>query len=63
MADTFYGVAIGAGLDDNGVTVDTSTTSKGIELRTADGAGLTKVALLNGLEAIRAKIEQGNAPA
>lgn len=63
MSDTYWGVAIGAGLDDNAVTVAAATTSLGIELRTTDGAGLTKTALLNAIEAITAKIVQGSNPA
>jgi hypothetical protein len=64
MADTFYGVDIGAGLDPANVTVSSSTTSKKIELVIEDGVtGMNKMEVLKALEAIKAKIIEGNAPA
>lgn len=49
MADHFYGVAIGAGLDPAAVQTGTSTTSAVIELRLADGAGLTRIEVVKAL--------------
>lgn len=64
MADTFYGVNIGAGLDESGVTVDTSTTSKKIELRVEQAvSGMNKTELLKAIEAIKAYVVQADAPA
>ena len=64
MANTFYGVNIGAGINPANVQTQASTTSRKIELRVENGvAGMTKSQLLQGLEAIKAKIATGNAPA
>lgn len=64
MADTFYGINIGGGADPNGVSTGTSTTSKKVELRVEDGvSGNNKVEVLRAIEAIKAKILEGNAPA
>ncbi len=64
MADHFYGINIGAGADPSGVSTGTSTTSKKIELRIEDAvSGMNKIEVLRALEAIKAKIMEGNAPA
>jgi hypothetical protein len=72
MADHFYGVDVGHGLEPGGVagaagvTVGTSTASTHVELRVTDAvAGLTgnKGVLLRALDAIRAKIVESDAPA
>lgn len=63
MPDHFYGVDLGAGIDPNNVEVGTSTTSKKIELRIEDGvSGNSKKEVLKAIEAIKAKIIEGNAP-
>jgi hypothetical protein len=62
LSDTFYSVSIGAGLDPAAVAVAASTGSTVVELRTTDGAGLTKTQLLLALEAIAGKIAEGSAP-
>ena len=57
MADHFYGVNLGAGLDVNNVSTGTSTTSKKVELRVEDGvSGNNKKNVLLAIEAIKAKI-------
>ncbi len=59
MADHFYGISKGAGVDPKGgvggvgVTADTATTSLAIELRLADGAGLTRYEVLNAIEQLK----------
>jgi hypothetical protein len=64
MTAHYYGVAIGAGVDPNNVATGTSTTSKSIELVVTDGVtGMSKNALLLGIEAIKDKIIAGNEPA
>jgi hypothetical protein len=63
MADTFYGIAVGAGLDPSAITVQASTTGAAIELRVLNGAGISKVALLNALETIENRIVENDAPA
>jgi len=63
MADTFYGISVGHGLDPAAVTVAASTTSLPIELRVLDGAGLSKSALLLALDTIKARVVENNAPA
>lgn len=64
MADVFYGVNIGAGIDPANVLAQASTTSRKIELRVETGvAGMNKTQLLKAIDAIRAKIVTGNAPA
>lgn len=55
MADIFYGTARGDTTAPH-VTVDTSTTSLGIELRVLEGASITKKDILLGLERIRQMI-------
>lgn len=62
MADTFYGVAVGAGLDHSAVTVQASTTGAAIELRVLNGAGISKTALLNAIEAIENDVIVNSAP-
>jgi len=65
MADTFYGVSLGAkGPAD--VTVGAATSGLAIELRVTDATtGLTgnKTELLKAMEAIRQYILQADAPA
>jgi hypothetical protein len=58
MADTFWGWNIGGGAaGGDGVTKDTSTTSKKIELRVETAVtGMKKTEILKGLEAIKAYI-------
>jgi hypothetical protein len=64
MANHYYGVNIGAGLDGSGVSTGTSTTSKTVELVILDGVtGTNKMEVLKALEAIEAAIIEGNAPA
>jgi hypothetical protein len=64
MADHFYGVNIGAGADPAGVSTGTSTTSKKVELRIEDGvSGNSKVEVLKAIDAIKAAIIEGDAPA
>lgn len=60
MADHFYGIAPGGSIGD--VTADTSTTSKSVELRVADGT-MSKTSLLLAIDAIRAHIATDSAPA
>lgn len=63
MADTFYGADIGDGAGAEGVSTGSSTTSKKVELRVEDGvSGNNKKEVLKALEAIKAKIIEGNAP-
>lgn len=57
MADTFYGVSLGAGLDSSAVAVASSTGSTDVELRHTDGlANMSKTDLLKAVDAIRAAI-------
>lgn len=64
MADHFYGVNMGAGIEDSNVSTGTSTTSKKVELRIEDGvSGNSKLEILKAIEAIKAKIVMGDAPA
>lgn len=62
MADRFYGVAVG-GQGPVDVSVDTSTTSRAIELRVNDSVltagGINKKKfIVEGLEAILQKVQQ-----
>lgn len=64
MANHYYGISLGGGFDPSGVSTGTSTTSKTVELVILDGVtGTNKVEVLKALEAIKAKILEGNAPA
>lgn len=64
MADTFYGVNMGAGIDATNVSTGASTTSKKVELRVEDGVtGNNKVEVLKAIETIVAKITKSDAPA
>lgn len=64
MADHFYSVAIGDGLDPSTVTFGTSSSTESIELRVHDGVtGMNKMELLRALETITAYIEKADAPA
>ncbi|MBK8157370.1 MAG: hypothetical protein IPK59_00645 [Rhodospirillaceae bacterium] len=65
MADHFYSLNIGKGLDPNNVTVGTSTAaSADFEFRIKDGVtGRGKPQALMAIEAIVAKIVTGNQPA
>lgn len=57
MADHFYGVDMGAGIDASNVTVDTSTTGLKVELRVEDSvSGNNKLEVVKALEVIKAKI-------
>jgi hypothetical protein len=62
MADHFYGVNVGGGLSPGNVTVGTSTTGLNIELRTHDGAALTRMQVLLALEQLEAYFSENNAP-
>ena len=63
MADTFYGIDLGGqGPDD--VTTATSTTSKKIELRVEQAvSGMNKITLIKAIDALKAKVVEGDAPA
>ena len=63
MADTFYSVVKGDGLDASNVTVGAATSGEAIELRVVNGAGITKLDLNMALEAIEARIVKNDAPA
>lgn len=64
MADHFYGVNMGAGIDASNVSTGTSTTSKKVELRIEDGvSGNNKLLVLEAIEAIKAKLIKSDAPA
>lgn len=64
MANHYYGVNRGAGIDPNNVTVGTSTGSKDVELVVLDGvSGQNKTDVLKALDAIRAKLVTSDAPA
>lgn len=66
MANHYYGASLGVGTDPSGVTVSTSTTTKKVELVIVDATtGLTgnKMEILKAIDAIRAKVLQGDAPA
>lgn len=64
MADHFYGINLGGGLDPSGVTFGTVTASKNVELRVTDGVtGINKTEVLKALEAIKARVEKNDAPA
>lgn len=54
MADHFYSVNKGHGLDPSSVTVGTSTSGQSIELRLHDGDGLTRMDVLKAIEALKA---------
>lgn len=60
MADHYYGVSPGGG-QIGSVSTGTSTTSKNVELRVADGTA-DKTSLLLAIDAIRAYVVSGNAP-
>ncbi len=64
MADHFYSINLGKGLDPANVTVGTSSASTAdFEFRIKDGvAGRGKPQVLMAIEAIVAKIVTGNAP-
>lgn len=63
MADHFYGVDMGAGIDPNNVSTGTSTTSKKVEVRIEDGVtGNNKLHVLKALDAIKSKIIEADAP-
>jgi hypothetical protein len=64
MADHFYGINVGGGLDPVGVTIGTSTAGSDIELRLRDGiAGMDKVKVNSAFHAIISAIDRANAPA
>lgn len=57
MADHFYGVNMGAGIDASNVSTGTSTTSKKVELRIEDGVtGNNKKQVILAVKAILAKL-------
>ncbi|MBK8270532.1 MAG: hypothetical protein IPK83_20430 [Planctomycetes bacterium] len=62
MADHYYAVDIGRSLDPSKVTTGTSTSAaKHVELRTLDGAGLTRMDVLMALKQLEAYF-QNHAP-
>lgn len=64
MANHYYGVDMGAGINRGNVSTGTATTSKGVELVVLDGVtGNNKKQVLLAIEAIRAAIATGDAPA
>lgn len=62
MADTFWSVLHGEQAPDQ-VTTGASTSSEAIELRVVTASGMSKQEILNGVKAIVAYIERGDAPA
>lgn len=62
MADHFYSVVLGDKTPAD-VTVGTSTSSEGIELRVHDGNGYSKKDLLIALEVLENYITVNSAPA
>lgn len=60
MADHYYSVQRGEGFDPNTVTAGTSSSSENIELRTRDGASLTKIDVIKGLETLLAYFQKPN---
>jgi hypothetical protein len=64
MADHFYSVVIGDGLDPSTVTAGTSTSGEAIELRVHDGVtGMNKMEILKALETLEGYFVRANAPA
>ena len=63
MADHFYSVVKGDGLEPANVTFGTVTSGEAMELRVLDGAGISKTDLLMAMEALEAYIVKANAPA
>ncbi len=64
MADHYYGVDVGPGMDPGAVTFGTSTGSTKVELRVTDATtGMTKTELLKSIDTIRADIVQRDEPA
>jgi ribonuclease HI len=64
MANHYFGIDIGGGLDPSGVSTGTSSTSKKVELVIQDGVtGNNKMEILKAIEAIESAIIEGNAPA
>lgn len=62
MADHFYAVDIGRSLDPAEVTTGTSSSAaQAVELRTLDGAGLTRLDVLMALKQLEAYF-QNHAP-
>lgn len=55
MADHFYSVNKGAGLDPSAVTVGAASSGQSIEVRLHDGDGLTRMDVLKALETIEAR--------
>ena len=64
MADTFYGVDMGASFGSGVVATGAATTTKKVELRIEDGVtGNNKIEVLKALAKIKAHIETADAPA
>jgi hypothetical protein len=61
MSDHFFGVPKGAGLDPLRVTVGTGTDGDVVELRVHDGAGLSRLDVLNCLRTLRAYFSKNSA--
>lgn len=62
MTDRFYGIDIGGDMPTD-VTEQATTTSKNIELRvTYDAAGMSKLTLLQSLEALQYYVSQDTWP-
>ena len=60
MADHFYSVLRGDGLDPATVTAGTSTSGEAIELRTRDGLSLNRQDVLNALKCLEYYFEKPN---
>jgi hypothetical protein len=64
MADHFYGINVGGGLDPSAVTFGAASAGSDIELRVRDGvAGMDKMKIDSATWAIISFIERANAPA
>lgn len=62
MADHYYALDVGRSLDPSKVTTGTSSSAaQAVELRTLDGAGLTRMDVLLALEQLKAYF-QNHAP-
>lgn len=58
MADHFYSVNKGHGLDPSAVTVGAATSGQSVELRIHDGDGFNRIEVIKALETIKARIEE-----
>ena len=60
MARHYYDINKGDGFNPKSVAVSTSAGSGSVEISTLDGAGLTKIDVLNAIEALEAYFEIPN---